>query len=313
MSTGGNLRAYALLSFTALCWGANAIFARLAVGEISPMAIVSMRWIAVLVLLCVIAHTKLKRDWPAMRTRLPYLFIMGMLGFTVFNAMFYLSAYYTSALNIGIIQGAVPGFVLVGVFFAYGTRFTALQALGVLITIVGVIIVGVGGEFAQLVAFTINHGDILMVIACALYAAYAVALRNRPDVSSLSMLTVLAGAAFISSLPLLGIEIAMGQFAWPTPTGWIVLTLITLFPSLLAQIFFIQGVGLIGPGRAGVFVNLVPVFASLLAVLVLHEPFEVFHGVALGLVLGGIWLSEHGKPKTEVPEQNSVQDPNKLV
>ena len=64
----------------------------------------------------------------------------------------------------------------------------------------------------------------------------------------------------------------------------------------MAQIFIIQGVALIGPSRAGVFVDLVPVFTSILALLVLKEPFEPFHGLALCLVLGGIWLSERGKP-----------------
>ena len=78
-------------------------------------------------------------------------------------------------------------------------------------------------------------------------------------------------------------------------TGWIIVALVTLFPSLLAQISFIQGVTLIGPGRAGVFVNLVPVFASILAVVLLDEPFEVFHAIALTLVLGGILLSERSK------------------
>ena len=66
-------------------------------------------------------------------------------------------------------------------------------------------------------------------------------------------------------------------------------------PSFLAQICFIRGVELIGPGRAGVFVNLVPVFASIMAVGFLKEPFEGFHALALALVLGGIWLSERGK------------------
>jgi drug/metabolite transporter (DMT)-like permease len=105
----------------------------------------------------------------------------------------------------------------------------------------------------------------------------------------------MAAIAFATSLPLALAEAALGTFQWPTPFGWLVLALVTLFPSFLAQISFIQGVSLIGPSRAGVFVNLVPVFASILALLVLEEPFEPFHAMALGLVLGGIWLSERGK------------------
>ena len=79
--------------------------------------------------------------------------------------------------------------------------------------------------------------------------------------------------------------------------GWGVALVAILLPSLLAQILFIQSVALIGPGRAGVFVDLVPVFAAIMAVLILGESFEMFHAAALALVLGGIGLSELGKQR----------------
>ena len=76
-----------------------------------------------------------------------------------------------------------------------------------------------------------------------------------------------------------------------------VAALATVFPSFLAQVWFIQGVEKIGPGRAGIFVNLVPVFTAILGVGILSEPFGIFHTSALALVLGGIWLSEKAKPQ----------------
>ena len=293
---GASGRAYLLLAFTALCWGANAVFGRLAVGEVSPMALVTLRWLGALGLLVVFAHAHLRRDWPAIRTRLPFVAVMGAVGFTVFNALFYLAAHWTTAVNIGIIQGSIPVFVLIGAFAAYRTRVTWLQVAGVLVTMLGVVIVASGGEPARLATFALNFGDVLMIAACVLYAGYTLGLSRRPPVSPLSLFTGIAAAAFLTSLPLALAEAALGRFQWPTPAGWIIVALVTLFPSFLAQISFIQGVTLIGPSRAGVFVNLVPVFASILALLVLKEPFEPFHAIALCLVLGGIWLSERGKP-----------------
>jgi drug/metabolite transporter (DMT)-like permease len=289
-------RAYLLLTLTALCWAGNAILGRLAVGEVSPMALVSLRWLGALGLLVVFAHHQVRRDWPLMRQRLRLIAVMGGVGFTIFNAMFYVAAHWTTAVNLGIIQGALPVFVLIGAFAAYGTPIGRLQAAGVLVTMAGVAIIASGGEATRLASLRLNAGDLLMIAACALYAGYTVGLSRRPPVSPLSLFTGLACAAFVTSLPLALGEAALGRFQWPTPSGWLILALVTLFPSFLAQIFFIQGVSLIGPGRAGVFVNLVPVFASVMALLVLHEPFEPFHAVALGLVLGGIWLSEYGKP-----------------
>lgn len=285
-------RAYLLLTMTTLCWGANAVFGRVAVGEISPMLLVTLRWLGAVLLMLVFANRYIRRDWPTLRRHLPFLAAMGALGFTSFNALFYVAAHSTTAVNIGIIQGSMPVFVLIGAFIAYRSPVTKLQMAGVGLTMVGVVIVGTGGSLERLATLTLNHGDVLMIIACTLYAGYAVGLRRRPGVSSFGLFTVLAGAAFLFSLPLTAAELALGHFQWPTATGWIIAGLVTLLPSFLAQIFFIQGVELIGPGRAGVFINLVPVFASILAVAILNEPFEGFHAIALGLVLAGIWLSE---------------------
>ena len=294
---GASGRAYLLLTLTALCWGANAVLGRLAVGEISPMALVSLRWLGALGLLVAFAHAQVRRDWPAIRERLPFVAAMGAIGFTVFNALFYVAAHWTTAVNIGIIQGSIPVLVLIGAFAAYRTRVTRLQVTGVLVTMLGVAIVAFGGQLARLATLALNIGDVLMIAACVLYAGYTLGLSRRPPVSPLSLFTGIAAAAFVSSLPLALAEAALGRFQWPTPAGWVILGLVTLFPSFVAQISFIQGVALIGPSRAGVFVNLVPVFASILALLVLGEPFEPFHGLALGLVLGGIWLSERGTPR----------------
>lgn len=297
-----NFRAYALLAMTALCWGGNAVFGRLAVGEISPMLLVCLRWLGVVLLVACFASGYVRKDWHILKQHLLFIGAMGALGFTAFNALFYVAAHHTTAINIGIIQGSIPVFVIIGAFFAFSTRVTPMQITGVLLTMLGVGFVASEGNLVRLASMTVNYGDALMVLACLFYAGYAVGLVRRPLVSAMAFFTAIAVAAFIASVPLAAAELVTGRLQWPTLTGWIVVGLITLFPSFLAQIFFIRGVELIGPGRAGVFVNLVPVFASLLAVGLLGESFEVYHGVALCAVVGGIWLSEHGKPGQQTVE-----------
>lgn len=291
------IKAYLMLTFTTMCWGANAVFSKLAVGEIPPMLLVSTRWLGALMLMLIFASSHIKKDWPIIRERLVYAFVLGMMGFTGFNVLFYSAAYSTTALNIGIIQGSIPVFVLIGSFLLFRTRVASLQYVGVALTILGVITVGTRGELLQLTSIIFNSGDIMMVMACSLYGAYTVGLRKRPDVSALGLFTVLAGAAFVVSLPFSILEFALDKAYWPTPFGWFIVAMITVFPSFLAQIFFIQSVEKLGPNRAGVFINLVPVFASVFAVIILSEPFEIYHGVALALVFGGIWFSERGKGK----------------
>jgi drug/metabolite transporter (DMT)-like permease len=131
-----------------------------------------------------------------------------------------------------------------------------------------------------------------MLIACLFYAGYTLGLRHRPAVPGLVFFAAMAVVAFVSSLPLIGLEMAQGAAQFPTPKGWLILLYVAMMPSLLSQIFYIRGVELIGPARAGLFVNLVPVFGALLAVVLLGEPFALYHALGLVLVLGGIWLAE---------------------
>jgi drug/metabolite transporter (DMT)-like permease len=227
-----------------------------------------------------------------LRPRWASLALFGTMGFTAFNALFYLAAHHTTAVNLGIIQGAIPVVVLVGAYLLYRTPIRGLQVVGVTVTLVGVAVVAARGDLAVLATLGVNPGDAYMLLASVFYAGYTLALRNRPPVSGLALFTAMALAACVSSVPLVVYEAAIGAFQAPTLKGWFILLYIGLFPSLLSQILFIRGVELIGPGRAGLFVNLVPVFAALLAVAILGEPFRWYHGVALTLVLGGIWLAE---------------------
>ena len=290
-----NLTAYILLLITTWGWGCNVIFGKLAVGEISPMQLVSARWLGVTLLLLLFARKYIVRDWPVIRQHLVFVSLMGAAGFTGFNGLYYVAAHTTSAINIGILQGSIPVFVLLASFFLFRFKITLLQALGVLLTLLGVVLVVSGGEPAMLNRLQFNLGDLYMLLACLLYAAYSIGLSRRPEVSALGLFTAMSVVAFLVSLPLLALESQQQAVTFPTLKGWIIAGLVTLLPSFLSQILFIKGVELIGAARAGVFINLVPVFASIMAVLYLQEALQWFQAVALALVLGGIGLSELGK------------------
>jgi drug/metabolite transporter (DMT)-like permease len=288
-------QAYLLLALTALFWGGNAVAGRVAVGQISPMALTCLRWVVVVAILVPVLGREVLAEWPKLRPHIGSIVLMGALGFTAFNALFYAAAHHTSAVNLTIFQGAIPVLVLLGAVLFLGARIRLLQVLGMVVTMIGVAVVAVKGDLAILRTLALNIGDVWMLVACVLYAGYTLGLRRRPAVPAFVFFTALAVVAFLTSLPLLAVEIASGAVRWPTAKGWAVLLYVGLFPSLLAQIFFMRGVELIGPARAGLFVNLVPVFGAFLAVLLLGEPFAAYHAAGLALVLGGIWLAERKK------------------
>jgi drug/metabolite transporter (DMT)-like permease len=285
-------RPYLLLTLTTLSWAGNAVASRLATGHISPMALTAMRWIGVVVLLAPIMVRPVMAEAPVLLPIWRRILLMGALGFTAFNALMYAAAYHTTAVNIAIFQGSIPVLVLIGALVAFGTRIGLLQAIGTAITLVGVGAIAARGDVEVVASFSFYTGDIFMLIACASYAVYTLMLRDRPKVPGFVFFSALAVAALLVSMPLLAWEIAAGHVIWPDLRGWLILLYVMLLPSLLSQIFFMRGVELIGPGRAGLFVNLVPVFGAILGVAILGEPFRWYHAVGLVLVLGGIWLAE---------------------
>jgi drug/metabolite transporter (DMT)-like permease len=285
-------RAYVLLILTTLMWGGNAIAGRLAVGEISPMVLTCLRWVFVVAVMIPLVGRQVVAEWAKIRARWVFTILMGAFGFTAFNGLFYAAAHHTTAVNLTIFQGAIPVLVLLGTVLFFGARVIPLQILGMIVTILGVVLVSVKADLEILKTLSLNIGDVWMLIACLFYAGYTLGLRHRPAMPGLVFFAAMAAVAFVSSLPLIGLEIAQGTAQFPTPTGWLILLYVAIMPSLLSQIFFMRGVELIGPARAGLFVNLVPVFGALLAVLLLGEPFAYYHALGLVLVLGGIWLAE---------------------
>ena len=217
---------------------------------------------------------------------------MGVAGFTGFNALFYTAAHHTSAVNLTIIQGVVPVLVLLGGALVLRLRVSALQALGVVLTLAGVVVVASRGQWQVLRTLDLNAGDLAVLLASVLYAGYTLGLRAKPAVSPLVFFAAVAAVAALASLPLLAWEVAAGRFFWPTLQGWLIILYVGLLPSFVSQITFIRAVELIGPARAGVFYNLTPVFGPALAVLMLGEQLRLYHVAALAMVLGGIWVAE---------------------
>ncbi len=289
--------AYLLLTVTALLWAGNAVTSRWAPGHVSPQVITTLRWAIACAVLTPFAGRKLVAEWPLLRGHWLRILLMGGLGYTAFNCLFYAAGVHTGAINLALFQGAIPVLVIVLNRLAYGVPVTAGQTIGVVMTLIGASLAATHGDWSVLTHLAFNRGDVLVFAACLLYAGYTIFLPTRPKVSGLAFFGAMAVAAFLTSLPPLAVEWATGHAVWPSREGWAMVAFVGLGPSLLAQLFFMRGVELLGPNRAGLFVNLVPIFGAILAVLLVGEPFGAVQGAALALVLGGIACAERLKPR----------------
>jgi drug/metabolite transporter (DMT)-like permease len=284
-----------LLSTSSVVWSGNVVAARMAAGEISPMVLVGLRWLLVVALLAIALRKQIPQIWQSLKPHSFYLLVMGTLGFTISNAMLYEGARYTSGVNVAIIQGVLPVLVLIGARLVYGTHAGPLRQIGVALTLVGIAFVAMEGEPQRLAGLHFNKGDAWAFASSALYAAFTLALHTRPAMSALTFFVGLSLGACISSLIGMGREIQAGAAQWPDWRGVLVLVYVAVFTSIMGQVFWIRAVEIIGPGRAGVFQNLVPVLGALMSVVLLREDFVWYHAASLALVLGGIVLSEFGR------------------
>jgi len=267
------------------------------VGHASPMVLVTLRWASVMVAVYCFSRKQIAADWLVMRSGLAYLLFLGALGFTGFSVALYYALIHTTAINTSILQGGMPLFVFCASFILYASRIVREQAIGFVISFIGVIVVAVRGDIDNLIALDINVGDALMLVAIISYGVYTAALRSKPKMHWTSLMFVLCLGATLACVPMLIFEVAQGASIFPDLQGWSAITYIVIFPSLLGQVFYIRAVELIGANRAGLFINLLPVWGALLAVLLLGEAFHLYHAVSLGLILAGISLAEYGGRK----------------
>ena len=284
-----------LLTLTSIFWAFNTVAGRAAVGEVSPLLIVSVRWFFVSIILSILCRNQLIETWRILNKKIKWLIFMGLFGFTGFNSAYYVAAHDTIAINLGLVQGTMPAFIIITAWIWLKDKINFTQFLGVLITFIAVLIVVCSGNFNALIELELNSGDIVMIFACTLYAIYAVGLRKKPKISALPLLTFFAYIAFLGSLPGFIYETYSNQLILPGQKGFIILGVIIIFPSFLAQIFFMKGVEKIGPSRSGLYTNLVPVFSSLLAVFFLGEKFQFFHLLSLIMIFTGIYLFEYNQ------------------
>lgn len=291
-------KAYVLLLVTTLLWGGNAVAGKLAVGHVSPMTLVFFRWVMAVVILLPIGGRAFVEDWPIIRRHLFLLLTLGACGFSLFNVIFYAALNYTTAINVSIEQASMPILIIVANFLFFRLRIGWLQALGVLLTIVGVALTASHGDPSQLLKLNLNFGDAIMLVAVVLYSGYSVGLRLKPALQWQSLMLALSIAALVVSVPFFVWEVASGTATFPDPAGWAITLYTALGASVISQLTYIRGIELIGANRAGLFINLVPIFGTLLSILILGEDFHVYHAIALALVFGGIWLAEHGSRRS---------------
>lgn len=299
--------AWTLLILANLFWAGNIVLGRGVAGQVPPITLAWWRWTGAFVVAFAFAWPHLRRDFPILLRHWKLMLLLAATGIASYNTMSYIGLTSTTALNVLLLQSALPLIIIVWAFALFAERPSPRQAAGVAISLGGVAAIAAHGSLQALASLQLNRGDVWIMVAMAIYGVYAVMLRRRPAVHPLSFLVAAMGLGSCMILPFMLWELAQGATVEGGLPSWLAIAYTAIFPSFIAYLFFNRGVELVGSALAGQSMHLMPLFGSILAVLFLGEAFHPFHAAGIALIATGILLASVGsgarRPVTVHPKR----------
>jgi drug/metabolite transporter (DMT)-like permease len=283
----------ALLVLACAFWGGNVVVGRAVVDLIPPVALAFWRWTLALALLTPFGVGAVRAAWPAVRAGWVNLAASGVIGVGLYNTLVYLALEHTTAINATVVFAAMPAMIAGLGWLVFRDPFGRFQTAGMAISAVGVAILIARGEPSALLALDFNRGDIIVLAACLCWAVFSLLLRGRPKaLAPVGLLYVQVFFGALSLLPFYLWEVAVaGRGFAPTAATLGAIGYVAIFPSLLSFFFWNRAVELAGSATAGLFLNLIPVFASLLSIAWLGEAPQIYHALSMMALFGGLLLA----------------------
>ena len=276
-----------------IIWSGNFIAARGVIRQIPPAGLAFYRWVSATVILLPFVWTRTRREWPIIRKHLPYFFWTSLAGVTLFNTFVYVGAHFTTAINLALIgttSSPIIAIILARIFLK--ERLDILKIAGVAICVMGVLFLLSKGDWHNLVGFRFTEGDGWILLAATCFAVYNTMVKKKPlGVSSGSFLLV----TFV-----MGTLLLAPYFVWESmhhpPVAWngdllLIVLYLGLGASIISLLCWNYAISKLGAGRTALFGNLIPIFSSIEAAILLHEEFTWVHTVSMVIVFLGILLA----------------------
>lgn len=284
---------FAFAIMATVLWSGNFIVARALHQRITPVSLAFLRWLAATVLLFPIAYKNLRREWRSLLPHLKNICLTALTGVTLFNTFIYIAGHYSSAINLALIgTTAAPVFVLLIAALFLKQKLFLNQIAGAALCITGIVLLITNGNTAQLSRLHFSIGDFWILAAALSFAIYTILVRKKPqEVSSTSFLFSVFFLGTVFLLPAFLIEQANGRtFVWDK-TLVSVLLYLGAGASVAAFLLWNLSIRRIGPARTALFGNLIPVFSSIEATLILNEKLNRLALISLLIILAGIVLA----------------------
>ena len=288
-----NYLAYILLILATLFWSGNFIVGKFAtLFQIPPLTLNVFRWISVWFILIPFTYKEIYNNLPIIKKNWLVISFMGIITISTFNSVVYFALNYTQVINAVLVLAAIPAATIVLSSLMNIEKTNISQLLGLLLSIIGIGTIISNGDIQRIISLSFNKGDLWMLVCVLTWALYSTLLKkNRFKFSQFSLIQLMVSVGILFLIPQFFYEKSIGLELNFNKAFFLILFYVVMFPAIAAYYCWQKGIEIIGPNRASMFIQLMPLFSAVMAIIIFNEKFEIYHFGGAVFILTGIYLS----------------------
>ena len=276
-----------------MCWSGNFIVGKFAtLFEIPPLTLNTFRWISVWLILIPFTYKEIFNNLAYIKKNFFVISFMGVITISTFNSVVYFALNYTQVINAVLVLAIIPAVTIVLSSLMKIEKTNVFQIFGLILSIIGVGSIISNGDIQRVMSLSFNNGDLWMLVCVLSWALYSTLLKkNKLKLSQFSLIQIMVSVGVLFLIPQYFYEQSIGLEVNLNKAFFLILFYVVVFPALAAYYCWQKGVEIIGPNRATMFIQLMPLFSAVMAIMIFNEKFELYHFAGAAFIVSGIYLS----------------------
>ena len=288
-----NYIAYFFLTFAALFWSGNFITGKFAtLFEVPPLTLNFLRWVMVWFILIPFTIKEILAKKNYIKENFFAIGIMGILSISTFNSVVYFALNFTQVINAVLMLAAIPPMIIIFSSVMKIEKTNIFQLSGLFLSIFGVATIISNADIQKIISLSFNKGDIWMLVCVLSWSLYSTLLKkNKFQISQFTLIQIMVTVGLIFLVPQFLYEKSIGLDIKINKASILILFYVVIFPAIAAYYCWQKAIELIGPNRSSMFIQLMPLFSALMAIIIFKEKFQLFHFIGASFIISGIYLS----------------------
>ena len=288
-----NYLAYTYLILAALFWSGNFIIGKFAtLFEVPPLTLNFLRWVMVWFILIPFTIKEVISKKSYIIKNFLVIGLMGVLSISTFNSVVYFALNFTQVINAVLMLSAIPVVIIIFSSLMKIEKTNIFQLSGLILSITGVGTIISNADIQKIVSLNFNKGDLWMIICVLSWSLYSTLLKkNKSELSQFALIQIMVSVGLVFLVPQFLYEQSIGLDFTINKAFIFILLYVVIFPAIAAYYCWQKAINLIGPNRSAMFIQLMPLFSALMAILIFKEKFQLYHFIGATFIVSGIYLS----------------------